>query len=375
MSLGSKKVFFPNLDGLRFLCFLSVFFFHSFHTKFDTIKNTGTYTFVKHGLFGNGNIGVNFFFVLSGFLITYLLIEEKNIHNKIDLPKFWLRRILRIWPLYFFCVIFGFFIFPQIKLFFGETPNESATLFSYLTFTSNFEIISKGLPDSSILGVLWSIAIEEQFYLFWPVLLILVPEKYYIHFFLLIIFSSWAYRYFYPGEMTHEYHTLSCIGDLTIGALGACLCRRPTLRTKLEHLGKGSILIIYLCFFICYFFRKQLFFDNPLQIAERSIISFFILMIILEQNFSRNSFFKFSDFKRISKLGTISYGLYCLHFIGILIAITLTQKLRLNDQLWEVLFLETAIALVVSIILSRISYRFLESPLLKIKEKFAYITK
>lgn len=162
-----NKIYYKNLQGLRFLCFLSVFFYHSFCTNYNNIKNSNTYLFVIR-FFENGNLGVNVFFVLSGFLITSLLIEEKKHNSKISIFKFWMRRILRIWPLYFICVFFGFYIFPLIKLAFGVIPNESATLLHYLTFTNNFEIIKKGLPDASILGVLWSIAIEEQFYLIWP---------------------------------------------------------------------------------------------------------------------------------------------------------------------------------------------------------------
>ena len=77
--VAKKNVYFENLDGLRFLCFLSVFLFHSFTTDLEAISSNPVYHFVKRSLFGNGNLGVNFFFVLSGFLITYLLIEEKKI--------------------------------------------------------------------------------------------------------------------------------------------------------------------------------------------------------------------------------------------------------------------------------------------------------
>ena len=83
----------------------------------------------------------------------------------------------------------------------------------------------------------------------------------------------------------------------------------------------------------------------PLRIFERSIIALIMLSIILEQNYAKNSLFKMSDFKRISKLGTITYGLYCLHFIGILVATTITKKLGINTGLYQVLFLDTFMAL------------------------------
>src|SRR4051794_13937383 len=104
----------PNLDGLRFMCFLSVFFFHSFHTGYDHIKYSEPYVFIKWTVFQNGNLGVNFFFVLSGFLITRLLLDEKSRNGKIHIFNFYIRRVLRIWPLFYFCLIFGFIIFPLL---------------------------------------------------------------------------------------------------------------------------------------------------------------------------------------------------------------------------------------------------------------------
>ncbi|MBK8471912.1 MAG: acyltransferase [Sphingobacteriales bacterium] len=98
-------------------------------------------------------------------MITYLLIAEKQLNHQIDVPRFWLRRILRIWPLYYCCVLFGFYAFPMLKTLLGQTPNETATVGYYLAFLSNFDLIAQGLPDASILGVLWSVAVEEQFYL------------------------------------------------------------------------------------------------------------------------------------------------------------------------------------------------------------------
>ncbi|MBK6643671.1 MAG: acyltransferase [Bacteroidetes bacterium] len=372
----SKKVYFENLDGLRFLCFLSVFFFHSFHTEYDFIKDNPVYTFIKKDLFGNGNLGVNFFFVLSGFLITFLLIEEKKLNRQIDLRNFWIRRILRIWPLFYFCVFFGFVMFPMIKEFFGQVPNETASPLMYLTFLNNFDIIRSGLPDSSVLGVLWSVAIEEQFYLLWPVILFALPVRNYWMAFAAIIVSSLFYRAMNDSPLLHEHHTLSCIGDMAIGAFGAwMISESKKFKELFENLKKYQIAIIYILFGLVFLFRDEVMFSSfPLRIFERSIIALIMLSIILEQNYAKNSLFKMSDFKRISKLGTITYGLYCLHFIGILVATTITKKLGINTGLYQVLFLDTFLALGFTIFIASISYRFYETPFLKLKNKFAYIT-
>ena len=373
--MNYNKIYFKNLDGLRFLCFLSVFFYHSFHTDNELIKSSGIYIFFQKDIFGNGNLGVNFFFVLSGFLITYLLIEEKKLNGQIDIKKFWIRRALRIWPLFYVCVGFGFFIFPILKTAFGQIPNETASLFSYLTFINNFDFIDKGLPDASILGVLWSVAIEEQFYLVWPVILYLLPIKKYWIAFTTIITASIIYRYFNQSYLHHEFHTLSCIGDMAIGAFGAWLVlENARFKKNITQLNVSFIILLYFVFILIFLFRDE-YYHASIAVFERSFIAIVILLIILEQNFSKNSFFKMSSFKKISKLGSISYGLYCLHFIGILVAINIFDMLSINQNLWQVLFLETIIALSITIFISKLSFRYFEKPFLKYKNKFSYIKK
>jgi len=348
----------------------------SLNKAFSNCWRINDYHFIKKDIFGNGNLGVNFFFVLSGFLITYLLIEEKKLNGQIDIKKFWIRRILRIWPLFYLCVIIGFFIFPFLKSAFGQQPNETASIGYYLTFTNNFDFIKNGLPDASILGVLWSVAIEEQFYFVWPIILYLLPIKKYYLAFSTIIIGSLIFRGLNNNYMAHEHHTLSCIGDMAIGAFGAWLIQtNENFKTKIQYLKPIYVSLIYISFFTVYIFRDEILMNNNLflNVVERPIIATIILLIILEQCFSDKSFFKMSKFKLLSKWGTISYGLYCLHFIGILIVTTLTKKYSLNTELWQVFIIDTSFALTLTIVISLISYNIFEKPFLKLKDKFAYI--
>ncbi|MBN8703025.1 MAG: acyltransferase [Bacteroidetes bacterium] len=274
-----KKLYFENLDGLKFLCFLSVFFFHSFHTEFIILKNSPIYSFIKKDIFGNGNIGVNFFFVISGFLITFLLIEEKKLNGQISINKFWLRRILRIWPLFYFCVFFGFIIFPFLKHLLGQTPNETANYINYLTFTNNFDLIKLGLPDCSVLGVLWSIAIEEQFYFVWPLIIYFFSIKKLWIPFILIILVSILFRALNDSPIILEHHTLSCMGDMTVGALGAWLINMlPKFKTFVESFSKKTISFIYIIFVLIFFFRDELLLPiYGIRIFERILIASIIL--------------------------------------------------------------------------------------------------
>jgi peptidoglycan/LPS O-acetylase OafA/YrhL len=373
----SNKSYFDNLDGLRFFCFLSVFFFHSFQTDLPPIKASGVYHFFKVSLFGNGFLGVNFFFVLSGFLITYLLIKEKKATSTIHIVKFWIRRILRIWPLYFACLFYGFVIFPYTKILAGGIPNETANPWYYVGFISNFDYILKGLPDSPGLGVLWSVAIEEQFYLAWPVILSFFRVKKFWIPLLLILIVSIVFRSMNDVPILHEMHTLSCIGDMALGGLGAWLILESArFKKNVESLPRFAIVLIYLSFIFVFLFRDELLLTAyGLRIFERLFISSIMLLIILEQCFARHSFYKMGNFKIPSRLGLVTYGLYCIHFIVISIILGLTKLIGFNNKLWQVLLLEPMLSLLITIFISLISYHYFEAPFLKLKEKFAFSTK
>ncbi len=375
--MSEKKIYFKNLDGLRFLCFLTVFFYHSFQTESAAVKASPIYNFIKFGLAENGFLGVNFFFVLSGFLITYLLIKEKELNHKINIPNFWVRRVLRIWPLYYACIFIGFALFPFAKELTGAPSEETANIWYYLTFTNNFDYINKGLPDAPGLGVLWSIAIEEQFYFIWPLLLALFPVKKYWIVFTLVIITSLTFRAFNNEEVVLELHTLSCIGDMAVGGFGAWLILFSN-RTQLYilNLNKINLWLLYICLACIFLFRNELFTQHYLpRIFERFYIAIIMLLVILEQCYAKNSLFKMSNFPTISKLGIVTYGLYCFHFF-IISGVSGVGKITgfQHNTAW-ILVAEPILGLAITILLSKLSYKYFESPFLKLKDRFAYFRK
>jgi peptidoglycan/LPS O-acetylase OafA/YrhL len=375
--LAEKKphIFFPNLDGWRFVAFLAVFLVHCFHADFDYQKQTTAYTLVRFHLFRNGDLGVYFFFVLSGFLITYLLLKERELSGTIHVKSFYIRRALRIWPLYFFCVVFGFVLFPMLKRLFGEVPNETANPWWYLFFLGNFDLIRNGLPDSSVLGVLWSVSIEEQFYLVWPLLLFLTPPRHYPKIFLAVIGGSVLYRVFFHGYPDRELNTFCVISDMAVGGLSAWLViNSKRFLSFIENLRRPVIALLYVILATLFFFRQHIFVGDFLVILERALTGSLFGLIILEQNFARHSFFKMKNFRRATKLGKYAYGLYCLHFIGLLIQIRIGKLFGFTSQWWILLF-GPLMGLALTIGIALASYHLYEVRFLRLKDKFAFITK
>lgn len=166
------KVYFKNLDGVRFCAAFLVLLQHSFGFKKDYSDAS---PFVD-GLFADtGRLGVNLFFILSGFLISYLLLVEKDTTGTISYRNFYVRRILRIWPLYLGYGLVLTFFSPYVASRLGwhsdtDFPLMMLNLVFLLFFSVNMQLAFVG-SNTGMFEISWSVCIEEQFYLVWPVLM------------------------------------------------------------------------------------------------------------------------------------------------------------------------------------------------------------
>jgi len=196
-----------------------------------------------------------------------------------------------------------------------------------------------------------------------------------MYIFIVIITGSILFRTVY---INHEIELLTpgVISDMAIGGLGAYLTifNKKFLK-KLEKSNKVFNLIPYIVVIIFLLYRQELFSTTFLVILKRIIVSFFFAWIILEQNFCKNSLFKISRLKIITKLGKYTYGLYCLHTIAILVVISILEKLGLNQHSWQIWLLQVPLAMFLSIVFSYFSFTYFESFFLKLKDRFAYIVK
>ncbi len=367
----SERVYFPHLDGLRFWAFFAVFLAHSFVSHNPVIKASPVHQFIEKWKIA-GTLGVNFFFVLSGFLITYLLLVEHQKCGHIDVRAFWLRRALRIWPLYFACVAATYIVQP------ARSPGETTIPIGYfLAFVSNF-LPAHGTYYYGPLGVMWSISVEEQFYVFWPLLFTafvshrLLRQPQWL-FAALCAFSVGFSLWYHDAGLSYR-HTLAQVVTLALGGWAAWHSFHNTrLLHGITHLSRRFIIAFYLALIVAIIIYNQWQHNGWVAAVGRPILGALFAFVILEQCYALNSFYKCGNQRWLSTLGRYTYGLYCLQFFAIIAVEKLMLRFGNPSSLPQMLFLQTPLALAVNIMIAALSFHLLEQPFLRLKRRFAHI--
>ncbi len=368
MSRIDKK-YFENLDALRFMAFFSVFISHAFISSNTEISNSNIYIKLK-SITEIGYLGLDFFFVLSSFLITWTIFEEYSNHNSFSLKKFVVRRALRIWPLYFLIVIIGYAAYYFMKFYLNQPISSIPDLYYFVFFILNFYIIKHGQEFLFFLVFLWSITVEEQFYLFWAIFLKFF-SNYFVAITLLLIACSIIFRWYFGNETNQLYfNTISLLSNFGIGGLAGYLTFKTKLKDHITSLSKIPILIIYALLLISIVFFDEVFSITFFAVLQKLWFSLLFGLIILEQSFSKKSWFKVKNIPCLSSLGKISYGLYCFHGLVITILVKLLEQIHFTETYWHVFLIYPITIMIFTILFAQISFKYFEGYFLKLKSKF-----
>lgn len=355
-----KQQYRPDIDGIRAIAIISVILFH-----FD------------FRYFSGGFVGVDIFFVISGFLITSLIQKEIIVSHTFSFKKFYIRRAKRLLPAFlvtlFFTTLFAILILSPTHLqrFSGALISSLLSISNFYFWLENdyFDVASSFKP----LLHTWSLAIEEQFYLLWPisiVLLMKIRKKIYIIFFIIIIglFSIYLNSIFVDSNInfiTQMFPLISKDGNATIFyllpfrffefLLGAILVWIP-MKQNYKYFYDILFLIGLICigYSILYFDKKIIF---PSYFA---LIPTFGTALLIYSGYKSKFKFIITN-KFMVKIGLISYSLYLIHWPIIVFINYLYDEISLFNKLFIIF---------ISILLAFVSYKFIEQPFRKKNIRF-----
>lgn len=337
-----RGFYLPELDTLRFCAFAGVFIFHASAEVgvVSTITVAGSY-------------GVDLFFCLSAFLISTLLLREKESTGTLNVSAFWIRRGLRIWPLYFGML--------AVATALGQFNWK--TLLACMFFTGNFGFIFWGMP--AFIGPLWSVSVEEQFYLVWPLVVrYLNRERIALVAVLLCAVSIAARCVMTTFAIAHPEWPASCtimntfcrLDPIAVGLLLASVgstWRAVDLKARLGF-GAAGVLIFFETAHLVNEVPEAWLLSHVLANSAVAIgCLFLVIATIGAKGIARNS--------TLVYLGRISYGLYVFHEPALLIAHRLTSAMTIP------------LGAAMTIAIAAASYRWFESPFLRLKSRFEFI--
>ncbi|EDK14796.1 acyltransferase [Haemophilus influenzae] len=355
----------PEIDGLRAIAVISVIIYH-----------------LNENWLSGGFLGVDIFFVISGFLITGIIITEIQ-QNSFSLKQFYTRRIKRIYPAFITVMALVSFIASVIFIY-NDFNKLRKTIELAIAFLSNFYLgLTQGYFDLSanenpVLHI-WSLAVEEQYYLIFPLILILAYKKFreikvlfiitLILFFILLA-TSFVSANFYK-EVLHQpniyYLSNLRFPELLVGSLLAIYHNLSASKQASKQASNVIAILSTLLLFSCLFLMN----NNIAYIPGITLILPCIFTALIIHTTSQNNIIKLClSNKVIVFIGKISYSLYLYHWIFIALAYYITGEKQINNQ-------SIAIVTVLTIIFSVLSYYLIEQPIrkskLNFKQSFLYI--
>lgn len=358
-TVNANSIYYPALDGIRGLAILLVVLFHNFG-------------FMSY--FSFGWLGVDLFFVLSGFLITSILM--RSLGQKNFLRNFYMRRVLRIFPLYYLCLLIFLVILPSWKNLPVNLDYYVDNQWWFWTYLQNWLFIIKKTASSDILHHFWSLAVEEQFYLVWPLIILVVKKPQFLILIMGIVLTTAILLRYIIWEKQIEnlayfnLYTFSRIDGIAIGSMMA-------LVHQVDHgfVKKNSTIIVLLLAvanFMFYFFNSRNNFGFPyLAIVGYTTFALMFALLIYEAVTGESKIVNLLFNNSILKFfGKISYGFYVFHWpVFILLNPVLLTWAKGNSLPYPDL-LSALVCSLAGLLISLVSFRYFESWFLKKKYLF-----
>lgn len=368
-----------TFQGLNALRFFAAFLVLMHHGEVIRQKNC-LLNFGWLSLFNNGGNGVTFFFVLSGFLITYLLLKEVNKTGHVNIRRFYLKRILRIWPLYFLLIFIGTvilpFLFNLLHIQYQMPYTIGQTWYYFLFFLPGLVTYFFG---HHLLEPLWSIGVEEVFYLFWAPLMEWFKKHVLTLLISMIIFMvimRFIALFYIENKLLDYLIGIFKFEAMAIGGLGAYLVyNKGKILNGMAIFSLPAQFIFFALLLIFLFFHSNI--DNPYwnfffktPLVSEIFIDFLFLYLILCTSVIDKRAIHLQN-KYLSYLGEISYGIYMYHMLAIFTTVLFLKKylVRLDVVTGSLVFYLAASA--ITVLIASFSKKYFENYFLRLKNKMA----
>jgi peptidoglycan/LPS O-acetylase OafA/YrhL len=367
-SSSAEREYMPQLDSLRFFAVLAVLIAH------DAQPERLPWIF---GALPWGALGVRLFFVLSGFLITGILLDCRDLadatsqNRLVFIQRFYIRRFLRIFPIYYLvlAVVLAVNLYPAREIWIW-----------LVTYTSNIYISVYGRWIGS-LGHFWTLAVEEQFYIFWPWLVLFAPRKWLIPTLSLAIVLAPLYRFFavtvfpadfFAGNWTKATFTFSCLDSLAGGSLLAVLSQsisgREMIPRVLNRLALPMGSLAFLAVFGLYYYKIEA--TAYYILSDLFCTLVFCWLVSTASRGFKGVLGRLLEFNLLTYLGKITYGIYVYHnFVPGLLSPILKQ---FGTEYRTTSLLHFMLALVVTLAMASLSWSLIEQPINNLKRHFKY---
>lgn len=363
----------PQIDGLRAIAIILVISFHYINNQLVGVPHP----FAKFLYFSTsfGWAGVDLFFVLSGFLIGSILIKNQE---KGDFFKtFYLRRFVRIIPNYFLLIFFFLIIInlPLLKDDYFLSGNRVIPIWSYFLMVHNLFMASLHNMGNTAMSVTWSIGIEEQFYLLFPLFIYFIKPKFIPAFLVFVVLLANLFRLItpiLPGEnfSIPAYVLLPCRMDaISFGILIAWMNLKLDFKILNNNHLNSLYFLIFLIVSICGYLMVKFGDIGPIRNSLFALVFSSILVISLARP---NSYFgQILGSKILVWIGRISYSLYLFHYIILGVFVVIGQN-YFPDLFGLKGFIISIIAISFSVLFSWLIFKYFETPFVKFGKKFVY---
>ncbi len=375
LSKLQARFYYPELDSIRFFLFCGVWVYHTLPREEGAYSAhhvpmplaVGITSIIKASI-----CSLDVFFIISAFLITGLLLREKELKGGVDLKAFYTRRVLRIWPLYFFVIGLAGLLSVIDR---SQVLGWVCTL-CYLLFAGNWVFALGDFPPARIIWPLWSVSFEEQFYLLWPLVLRWASKRiiYGAAIGLLVVgsFARLILLLEHTGAHRMWFNSFVRVDSIAYGILLAvCLHGRDAPRFRLPTrvallLMGGTAWVIVGQF--CRLLDPE---ATPIGVMiGYPLMSLGGVAIFLSVFGATQDGAAFLNNSGLVYLGNITYGLYAYHYLGLRLSgyVFVTRHQHLRTQTFYLFC-----ALAITFLLATASFKWLETPFLRMKQRFTYV--